>query len=58
MLEYAVLQGYVVQEACASTLLLLSPADTPLVIPTCQLLLHSAKQCRKKLEGMMLAKGS
>ncbi len=34
MLEYAVLQGYVVQEACASTLLLLSPADAPLSYQT------------------------
>ena len=49
MPECAVLQGYLVQEACESTLLLLSPADRPLVKPTGQLLMHSAKHCRLML---------
>jgi len=43
MPECAVLQGYLVQEACESTHLLFNPADRPLVRPTCQLLLHPAK---------------
>ncbi len=55
MPECAVLQGYLVQEACESTLLLLSPADTPLVRPTCQLLLHLAKQCRVVLKDAVCA---
>ncbi len=41
--ECAVLEGCLVQEACASTHLLLTPADRPLVRPTCQLLLHPGK---------------
>ncbi len=41
--------------ACESTHLLLSPADTPLVRPTCQLLLHPAKQYRVVLKDAVCA---
>ncbi len=41
--------------ACESTLSLLSPADTPLIRPTCQLLLHLAKQCRVVLKDAVCA---
>ena len=54
MPERAVLQGYLVQEACESMLLLLSPADKPLVRPKCFCIQQSIEELHSKVLYVLL----